>query len=199
MARFPAPRTPKQKEAWLKSKETVLKGLTLRGLLGNYAPVHEVLVPHTHALEHEGRHIPVYHQLPSGASSTSPVPCVVVVTGLDGYRTELAVWAEGWRQKGVAFVCLEIPGTGDSPADPKDITSPDRLFSSLIEWLDAQAAIDRSERVVWGFSTGGYYTTRLAHTHPGDFAGFINLGGGCHYMFERAWLDEVNHLEYPMG
>jgi dienelactone hydrolase len=199
MARFPAPRTPKQIEAWGKCKETVKKALALKGEVGGFSPVHEVLVPHKHGLETEGKTVPVFFQLPDSASKASPVPCVVVVTGLDGYRTELAVWAEGWRQKDTAFVCLEIPGTGDSPADPKDITSPDRLFSSLIDWLNAQEAIDPKKKVIWGFSTGGYYTTRLAHTNPNDFAGFVNLGGGCHYMFEPAWLDEVNHLEYPMG
>lgn len=197
MARFPAPRTPKQKEAWGKSKETVQKALILKGEVGGYAPIHEVLVPHKHGLEHEGKDIPIYHQVPTGASKESPVPCMIIVTGLDGYRTELAVWAEGWRQKNVAFVCIEIPGTGDSPADPKDPTSPDRLFSSLVDWLAQQEAIDQKKMIVWGFSTGGYYTTRLAHTHPDSFAGLISLGGGCHHMFDPAWLNEVNHLEYP--
>jgi pimeloyl-ACP methyl ester carboxylesterase len=123
----------------------------------------------------------------------------MIVTGLDGFRTELVVWAEGWRQKNVAFVCLEIPGTGDSPADPQDPLSPDRLFTSLTEWLGKQEAIDQKKIVAWGFSTGGYYTTRLAYTHPDKFAGVVNLGGGFHHAFDPAWLNEVNHLEYPIG
>jgi predicted peptidase len=94
-------------------------------------------------------------------------------------------------------VCLEIPGTGDCPADAKDPTGPDRLFSSLLEWVDAQEGIDAKQLCVWAFSTGGYYGIRLAHTHPDRFAGVVALGGGCHYMFEPEWLNEVNHLEYP--
>lgn len=169
----------------------------MKGEIGGFAPVHEVLVPHTHALEHEGKEIPIYHQLPDGASKENPVPAIVIITGLDGYRTELCVWAEGWRRNNVATIILEIPGTGDSPADAKDPLSPDRLFTSLVEWIRAQDGIDSKQVCVWAFSTGGYYAIRLAHTHPDDFAGIVSLGGGCHYMFEPEWLNEVNHLEYP--
>ena len=186
-----------QKEAWKKCKMAALRGFELKGQLGDYAPVHEVLVPHHHRLAHEGHAIPIYHQLPSGASAETPVPAIIVITGLDGYRTELAVWAEGWRRNGVAFICLEIPGTGDCPADARDPKSPDRLFESLLEWIGHQEGIDAKKLCVWAFSTGGYYAIRLAHTHPDRFAGVVALGGGCHYMFEQKWLDEVNHLEYP--
>jgi pimeloyl-ACP methyl ester carboxylesterase len=169
----------------------------LKGEIGQYPPIHEVLVPHNHRLAHEQSAIPIFHQLPAGASEENPVPAVIILTGLDGYRTELAVWAEGWRRNNVAFICMEIPGTGDCPADAKDPTSPDRLFTSLLEWIDAQEAIDTKKLCVWAFSTGGYYAIRLAHTHPDRFAGVIALGGGCHYMFDPKWLNEVNHLEYP--
>jgi pimeloyl-ACP methyl ester carboxylesterase len=169
----------------------------LKGEIGNYAPIHEVLIPHKYGLEHEGKELPIFHQLPSGASKETPVPVMVIITGLDGYRTELSVWAEGWRRNNVAVVVVEIPGTGDSPADAKDPESPDRLFSTLLDWVDAQEGIDSKKICVWGFSTGGYYATRVAHTHPDRLAGVINLGGGFHHMFEPEWLDEVNHLEYP--
>ncbi|KAK7533149.1 Alpha/Beta hydrolase protein [Phyllosticta citribraziliensis] len=192
ISRFPAPRSEKQRAAWAKGKEACLKGLQLRE-----HPVDEVLIPHTHGIEGEGKHIPVYHQLPGGASKSSPAPLVIIMTGLDGYRTELAVWAEGWRRNGVAVVVVEIPGTGDSPALASDPTSPDREWSSLLDWVDAQEAIDSKRVAVWAFSTGGFYAIRLAHTHPNRLAGVVALGGGCHHMFDREWLDHVNHLEYP--
>jgi len=119
------------------------------------------------------------------------------MTGLDGHRTELVVWAEGWRQVGVATVVVEIPGTGDCPAKADDPTSPDRLWSSVLDWVDEQEDIDNKKVCVWAFSTGGYYAIRAAHTHPDRFAGLAALGGGCHHMFDKEWLDEVNHLEYP--
>ena len=154
-------------------------------------------MPHKHAIEGEGNVIPIYHQVPEGASKDNPAPCIIIYTGLDGYRTELAVWIEGWRQKGCAVIILEIPGTGDSPAFPSDPTSPDRQNSSLLDWVDTQDRIDAKKLVVWGFSTGGFYTIRFAHTHRDRLLGAVALGGGCHHMFDEGWLDNVNHLEYP--
>lgn len=159
-------------------------------------PTKEVLIPHKHAGPSDGAEIPAYLTLPETAS-TSPAPVVVIMTGLDGYRTELAVWAEGWRRVGCASLVLEIPGTGDSPADRNDPTSPDREWSSLLDWIDAQKELDSKKVVVWAFSTGGFYAIRLAHTHPDRLKGVVALGGGVHHMFDPEWLDQVNHLEYP--
>jgi dienelactone hydrolase len=190
ISRFPAPRSPKQFEAWKLGKAACLKGLQLRP-----NPVSEVMIPHTHRKTNEGEFIPVYHLVPK---SDHPVPTVVIFTGLDGYRTELAVWMEGWRQVGVATIVLEIPGTGDCPAAANDPTSPDRLYSSLFDWIDTQTStLDNQSTVVWAFSTGGYYALRVAHTHKERVKGVVALGGGCHHMFDREWLDNVNHLEYP--
>ncbi|KAF2659528.1 alpha/beta-hydrolase [Lophiostoma macrostomum CBS 122681] len=192
ISRFPAPRSEQQRYAWKVGKENCLKGLGLRP-----HPVKEVLVDHSHRIQGEGEHIPIYHLLPEGATKDSPVPLVIIFTGLDGYRTELAVWMEGWRQQNVATIVLEIPGTGDCPAKADDSTSPDRLYSSLFDWVGKQEGIDQKKVAIWAFSTGGYYAIRVAHTHPDKLAGVVALGGGCHHMFDPAWLSEVNHLEYP--
>ncbi|KAI5253828.1 alpha/beta-hydrolase [Aureobasidium subglaciale] len=165
-------------------------------LLREY-PVHEIEVPHTHGIEGEGRVIPIYHLLPSDASESNPAAVVLIMTGLDGYRTELAVWMEGWRQNGIGSIVVEIPGTGDSPALASDPTSPDRQWSSLLDWIDTQPAIAKGKVCVWAFSTGGYYAIRLAHTHPTRLAGVVALGGGVHHMFDEEWLNNVNNLEYP--
>lgn len=154
-------------------------------------------MPHKHRTSGEGETIPVYYLLPEGASKEAPVPLVIIFTGLDGYRTELAVWMEGWRQNGVATVVLEIPGTGDCPAAPSDPTSPDRLYSSLFDWVGQQEGVDQKKVAIWAFSTGGFYAIRVAHTHADKLAGVVALGGGCHHMFDPEWLDHVNHLEYP--
>jgi dienelactone hydrolase len=192
ISRFPAPRSEQQRFAWKMGKENCIKGLGLRPY-----PVKEVLIPHKHRIEGEGDVIPVYHLLPEGATKENPAPTVIIFTGLDGYRTELAVWMEGWRQKGVATIVLEIPGTGDCPAKADDITSPDRLYSSLFDWVGEQQGINQDKVAIWAFSTGGYYAIRVAHTHADKLAGVVALGGGCHHMFDPEWLSEVNHLEYP--
>ncbi|KAF2746819.1 alpha/beta-hydrolase [Sporormia fimetaria CBS 119925] len=192
MARFPIIRSREQNYAWHMNKELCLKGLSMRE-----HPVREMMVPHTHAKFGEASVIPAYYLVPDSATRDAPVPLVIIFCGLDGYRTELAVWMDGFRQIDVATLVLEIPGTGDCPADPSDVTSPDRLYTSLLDWVALQEPIDQKRIAVWGFSTGGYYAIRVAHTHHDRIAGAISLGGGCHHMFDKEWLDEVNHLEYP--
>lgn len=192
IARFPAPRSAVQREAWKLGKEVCIKGLGMREF-----PVKEVLVQHTHGKDNEGETIPVYHLVPDSATEQAPVPTVIIFTGLDGYRTELATWMEGFRAVGVATVVLEIPGTGDCPANVSDPTSPDRLYSSLFDWIASEPRLDTKKTAIWAFSTGGYYAIRVAHTHPDKLAGVVALGGGCHHMFDSEWLNNVNHLEYP--
>lgn len=161
-------------------------------------PINEVLIPHTHRAANDiGTTIPVNLLLPPHASTHAPAPLVLIMTGLDGYRTELAVWQQGWLQKGVATLVVEIPGTGDSPAARADPAGPDRQWSSVLDWIAAQPAVDSAKVVVWGFSTGGYYALRVAHTHADRLLGSVSLGGGAHHMFDREWLGEVNRLEYP--
>lgn len=116
----------------------------------------EVEIPHTHAANGDGTVLPGYYHLPTHASELSQVPLVIIFTGLDGYRTELAVWKDGWAELGVALLVVEIPGTGDNPGAPSDPDSPDRVWSSMFDWIGQQAGIDQKNIVNWGFSTGGY-------------------------------------------
>lgn len=160
-------------------------------------PTKEITIPHKHGIAADGKELTFYYHLPPGTTAAKPVPLIVILSGLDGYRTELAVWIEGWSQKGVGVIVLEIPGTGDSPAAPSDPTSPDRQWSTLFDWIDQQPEVDHSKRVLWGYSTGGYYALRLAHTHRDRLAAVVSLGGGCHHMFRPEWLSRVSKLEYP--
>lgn len=160
-------------------------------------PIKEVFVPHVHKIEGEGDSVPGSYCLPPNASASNPVPLVLIITGLDGYRTELAVWSKGWAQKGVATLIHEIPGTGDSPALRQDPTSPDRQWKSVLDWVGQQKELDSKKVIVWGFSTGGYYALRVAHTEKDRLLASISLGGGAHHMFDREWLENVNKLEYP--
>ncbi|KAL2126933.1 hypothetical protein VTI74DRAFT_11592 [Chaetomium olivicolor] len=192
IARFPIPRSQQQRLAWTKGKEVFYKGASL---LPN--PILEVKIAHVHRLPHEGTTIPANFLLPASASATHRVPLVLILTGLDGYRTELAVWQQGFHDKGMATLVVEIPGTGDSPADPRDPTSPDRVADSIFAALGNQPQVDTNKVLVWGFSTGGYYALRMAHTHADKLAGAVSLGGGSHHMFDAEWLNVVDKMEYP--
>ncbi|KAK4933846.1 hypothetical protein LTR66_015864 [Elasticomyces elasticus] len=154
--------------------------------------MHEVAVPHTHGIEGEGKSVLGTYTLPEGVSSSSPVPLILIITGLDGYRTELAAWCKGFAQKGVATLIHEIPGTGDSPALRQDPTSPDRQWASVFDWVAQQKELDSKKSY-----TGGYYALRVAHTEKDRLLASVSLGGGAHHMFDREWLENVDKLEYP--
>ncbi|OTB03038.1 hypothetical protein M426DRAFT_263842 [Hypoxylon sp. CI-4A] len=192
ISRFPAPRSEKQRYAWTKGKEAAVKGLGLQ-----HYPMVQVDIPHIHAANGDGSILQGFYHLPTEASSSRKVPLIIVFTGLDGYRTELVVWKNGWAKLGCALLVLEIPGTGDNPGAPSDPTSPDRVWTSMFDWIAKQDGIDQKRIVNWGFSTGGYYAIRLAHTHAEKLKGVVALGGGAHHMFDPEWLDAADDLEYP--
>src|SRR5690242_4021314 len=76
IARFPAPRSERQWQAWEKCKEVMKKGLRLRGEHEGFSPVHEVEIPHKHKAGNDKDILPVFHQLPDSATKEKPAPCV---------------------------------------------------------------------------------------------------------------------------
>jgi pimeloyl-ACP methyl ester carboxylesterase len=160
-------------------------------------PIRELQIPHKHAIAGEGDTVYINWLCPPSASASNPVPCILILTGLDGYRTELAVWQRGFLDKGVATCICEIPGTGDSPAIRDDPTSPDRQYSTLLDFITSQKEIDPKKILAWGFSTGGYYSLRMGHTHKDQLLAAISFGGGAHHMFDPEWLSHASKLEYP--
>jgi hypothetical protein len=108
----------------------------------------------------------------------------------------------GAFMKGVLTVCrasvvVEIPGTADCPADSADPESPDRLWTSLLEWMGKDGRFDMRRVMVWGLSSGGYYAVRIAHTHKDQIIGSVAQGAGCHYFYDREWLEKADGHEYP--
>ena len=122
-----------------------------KGLAMRERPTQEVTIPHKHGLENEGKEIPFYYHLPPGTTKDEPVPLVIIFTGLDGYRTELAVWIEGWSQKGVGVIVLEIPGTGDSPAGPVSPFQASMRRREILHVMCVDWARARERERVWAW------------------------------------------------
>ena len=103
---------------------------------------------------------------------------------------------------GFATLSLEIPGTGDCPAARNDPESPDRLWSSVLDWIcdnNTSFGFDKSKIVARGVSTGGYYAFRIAHTHADRLLASVGQGGWSHYALEPDWIRAMNHMEYPFA
>lgn len=100
------------------------------------------------------------------------------------------------------MLLVDIPGTADSPAAPNDPESPDRLWSSVLDWVDEhkdQYDFNPSQILARGISTGGYYAMRIAHTHANRLLAVVAQGGGSHHMFDPEWIRAQNHMEYPFA
>ncbi|MCJ1225198.1 hypothetical protein MMC12_001847 [Toensbergia leucococca] len=193
-ARQPSPQSPLQKIAWDRSKLAFFKGSKY---LEN--PLTEHLIPHVHAkpgTKEMYTAIPVTVRLPTH-TQPQKFPTVLQIYGLDAYRIEHTMPSSHHIAHNWASIAVEIPGTGDCPADPHDPTSPDRLWSSVLEWVHRQDWVDSKRVVAWGVSAGGYYAMRIAHTHKGMLTGVVAQGGGCHHMFDPEWLEIASQMEYP--
>ena len=174
------------------------KRIYLRAVSMLDSPITEVSIPFVHRRQvEEGPSIPIYQRLPSGASADTPCPVILMLTGLDGYRTDNTVLTDLLISKGWAILLCEIPGTADCPADPKDASSPDRLWSSVLDWMETQGRFDMGKIVIWGVSAGGYYAVRSATTHSTRLRGAVAQGAGTHHFLSREWLSRIDGHEYP--
>lgn len=159
--------------------------------------IHEVIIPHTHRSSLEGDQIPSLIRLPEEARADAPAPVVLLMTGLDGYRPDNSQRTHEIVSRGWGAVVCEIPGTADCPADAADPDSPDRLLSSVLDYIASRPELDSNKVVVWGLSAGGFYAIRAAHTHRARLVGAIAHGPGSHYFLDPEWLSRVNDHEYP--
>ena len=165
---------------------------------GTWKPaINEVLIPHTHGTGLDGAHIPLYVRVPEEAGAAHRVPAVILLTGLDGYRPDNSQRTHEIVNRGWGAVICEIPGTADCPADPADPASPDRLLSSVLEYMGQREEFDMGRVAVWGLSAGGFYAIRAACTHRERLVGSVAHGPGSHHFLGGEWLSRVNDHEYP--
>jgi pimeloyl-ACP methyl ester carboxylesterase len=201
IARFPINRSPLSQKAWEDGKAAYMAGSKYLS-----PPNTEVLIPHKHASaeagETVGANIPVYLRIPTGEKPVNGWPVLLYICGLDGYRTDYTGRITEHIRHGFACLVVDIPGTGDCPSARNDPTSPDRLWSSVLDWIDDQKSqyhFDTTRIIARGMSTGGYYAIRIAHTHADRLYAVVAQGAGSHYMFEPEWIRAQNHMEYPFA
>ena len=200
IARFPIVRSPLGEEAWARGKAAYEKA----GALLN-PPSVPVAVPFTHADRSAGDRETANQRnlrMPRGDKPEAGWPVILFICGLDAYRTDHTPRTQRHVDAGYATLSFEIPGTGDCPAAPDDPTSPDRLMSSVLDWVSASAlqyGFDQARIIARGISTGGYYAFRIAHTHADQLFAVVAQGGGCHHMFDADWIGAQNQMEYPFA
>jgi hypothetical protein len=200
IARFPINRSPLTQLAWERGKAAYLKA-------GRYLspPNIAVDIAFTHADPTAGdENVPIlaYLRIPKGEMPANGWPILLFICGLDAYKTDNTSRMQIHADRGFATLSFEIPGTGDCPAAPNDPTSPDRLMSSVLDWVTSNASeygFNLARVVARGISTGGYYAIRIAHSHREQLFAVAAQGGSCHHMFDPSWIGAQNQMEYPFA
>ena len=138
IARFPIIRSKLSRQAWEAGKAAYLKG-------GQYLdpPNQEVMMLFQYANSSAGdesRDIPAHPRIPNVKKPERGWPVLLFICGLDAYRPDFTDGMDAYTKAGFATLSVEIPGTSDSPAAPQDPQSPDRLWSSVLDWISSKRA-----------------------------------------------------------
>lgn len=193
IARFPYINSDFKRKVYQDQKDAYIKAAALFD-----CPIKDIEISHTSGTEKdEGKTIPLYIRLPTGASKNKPVPAVLLMCGLDGHRPDNTVRSDEFLARGWASVIADIPGTADCPADRRDPEAADRLWTSVLDWMQSQVHFDMKKIIAWGLSAGGHNAIRAAHTHAERLAGAVGQGAGTHHFFSRQWLEKAKDHEYP--
>lgn len=178
LARFPCPNT----EA---------KGLAAHLSRANYIsasryfdPPLEVIDIPFEGLSGEGSSIRVYLRRPDGVAQP---PVAIQHGGIDGYKEERHRYAEPLLRRGIASLAIDMPGTGESPV--KGGLHGERIYATVLDYLDRRTDLDGSRVGLIGGSFGGYWAAKAAHVFPERFAGVVDWGGGTHYGFQPNWIE----------
>ena len=126
-------------------------------------PIERVEIPF------EGKAVPALLHLPSGASGGEKVPCIVAISGMDGWK-ELSVAMDGdkWLARRVAVLAVDGPGQGEALTREVwyDPDTYGKLGASVFGALGDHPEIDVSRVAVYGMSFGSYWATQLAAAEP---------------------------------
>jgi esterase FrsA len=88
-----------------------------------------------------------------------------------------------------------MPGVADAPIAGSE--DGERLWEAVFEWIARRPDLDANSVGIVGGSTGGYWATKVAHTHRERIRAAVNQGGPAHFAFTRDWIAKAQRGEYP--
>ena len=134
-----------------------------------------------------GKEIVAYLRVPK---NVRPAPLVVTIGGLDGRKENAAFRNDLYLAYGVAYLALDMPGTGQSA---QRIAAPggEAEFSKVLDFIATRADLDARRVVVHGGSWGGHWAARLAYTERARIRGAVVQGGPIHDYFQPEWQQKA--------
>lgn len=180
VARFPTPLHPAKLTAYDESRAYFLSAVAL-----DDSPVERVALPITNGGREGRTDVVVYVARP--ISPASPPPVAIAWGGIDMWKEESYVRTMSLRARGVATIHIDMPGVGEAPLFAG--VDAERMWDPVFDWIDA-SDLDASRVGVVGQSFGGYWSTKLAHTHRDRLVAAVNWGGGIHKTFQPEWQEK---------
>jgi hypothetical protein len=185
LARYPAPNSAPKHEAYRASQQMYLKAAYWFD-----PPLERVWIPFA-GKDNEGQF--VIGDLRKPKDSATHCPVVVHWGGIDSFKEERRAGA--YLAKGIAALAIDMPGVGDAPLDGS--LDAERLWDGVFDWIARRDDLDTRRVAIHGASTGGYWATKLAHTHRDRICAAVNHGGPAHYAFQPDWIARAQAGEYP--
>jgi esterase FrsA len=130
---------------------------------------------------------------PGAGEAARPLPIVVLWGGIDSFKEERR--DEPFLEAGLATLMIDMPGVGDAPLAGSE--DAERMWDAIFDWIATRPELDAGRIGILGGSTGGYWATKLAHTHRDRIRAAINQGGPAHFAFAADWIARAQVGEYP--
>ena len=188
LARFPCINSPAKREAYAQAQDCILEAYAR-----DAAPIRRIEMPFR-GKPGEGSAVIGYLRRPPGIPKP---PVLIAWAGIDSFKEDWILRTEPFLAAGMATLAVDMPGTGDAPLLYSE--DAERMWGAALAWIDAQRDLDSSRIGAWGGSDGGYWATKLAHTHRERFCGVISQGGGAHILFTPEWIAKAQRVGNPWG
>lgn len=120
-------------------------------------------------------------------------PVVVIWGGIDAFKEERP--SDPYLRAGLATLCIDMPGVADAPLAGSE--NAERLWDAVFDFIAGRFDLDTGRIAIHGGSTGGYWATKVAHTHAHRLRAAVNQGGPAHFAFQRDWIIKAQRGEYP--
>jgi esterase FrsA len=183
-ARYPAPNSPAKRAAYRRSQDAYFKVAAMAG-----SGVRRVEIPYAGAAAPGASIIGYLHR----PQRDGRLPLVVQWGGIDSFKEDRR--PEPYLAAGFAVLAIDMPGVGDAPIPGSE--HGEELWNGVFDWIARQPKFDAQRVVIVGSSTGGYWATKLAHTHRDRIAAAVTHGGPAHLAFQADWIARASRGEYP--
>ncbi len=153
------------------------------------------LRPPVQALDipYKGSSFPGYLRLPPNARG--PVPCVLMLAGLDSTKEELSGTERHFLERGMATCTFDGPGQSLTRIKFPLVANIEWSVGAVLDYLEKRRDLDTSRFAVWGRSVGGHMAPRAAALEP-RLKACISLGGFFNSPWER--FKEGSRREFAM-